>query len=572
MTRAALFLITHNLKNRITRWFMRLRQPRYAAGAVLAGLYLWTFLFRRHAAIRAAAMGSGPFNDLLAIVISFIVLVLIVGAWALPSEAPGLLFSEAEIQFFFPAPITRRQLLAYKVLRTQIQILFSALIISFFAFRGSHYLGMWISLAVLDVYMTFVAFARARLKLAGIGWWWRLAAVAAAFIALIALVARQLRGNSKVILDVLYQPKMAGYVSAVTAIVLKPPLGTILYVPRLFGQMVYAADGWMFLRNGAILLAAALMLFFLTVQFDVAFEDASIVASQRALARRARVRSMRSGTSSAAVHRFPPPFRLAERGRPEVAIIWKNLIGAMRLSSFPIIALVLPVTFVAAAGIFRRQGDIAAALGMGGLITTGLFALIGPQAVRSDLRLDLLRLDVVKTFPLSAEALLAAELAAPLLVLAIFEVAMLAVSLALLNFAKLQASFVTTSEFAVCALIFIVPISAIQLLIQNGAMILLPAWSISADPARGLTALGQRLLLALGNILTLAIALFPAGVVLILSLQLIPRLLGHSPPVILIATLPAAAILIGEIAIAHKVLASQFEEIDIANDLESATP
>ena len=56
---------------------------------------------------------------------------------------------------------------------------------------------------------------------------------------------------------------------------------------------------------------------------------------------------MRSGASTTAVHRFPPPFKLAERGRPEVAVLWKNLIGAMRLSSFPVIALIMPIALVA---------------------------------------------------------------------------------------------------------------------------------------------------------------------------------------------------------------------------------
>jgi len=571
MTSAAFFLITRNFKNRITRWFLRLRQPRYVAGAVVAGLYIASFAFRRGARFGSASM-SGSMHELLTIVVSFVVLAMLVGAWALPGDTPGLLFSEAEIQFFFPAPITRRQLLAYKIARTQIQILLSAIIISFFAFRGSRYVGMWIGLAVLDVYMTFVSFARARLKLAGIGWLWRALAVGIVLTALIVLVASQFRGSSDVILNALSQPKAGNYVKVVTSILQTPPLGTILFVPRLFGEMVYAASSWMLLRNAAILITAALLLFFATVQFDIAFEDASIVASQRALARRARVRSMRSGMSTSAVHRFPPPFKLGERGRPEVAVLWKNLIGAMRLSSFPVIAVIIPIALIATANIFRREGDVLASIGIGGLIATGIFALMGPQAIRSDLRLDMLRLDVVKTFPLSAESLLAAELGAPMLVIAVFELLMLAISLVILNFAHMKASFLTRPEFAVCALVLIVPISAIQLLIQNAAMILFPAWNMSADAARGITALGQRLLLLLGNILTLLIALLPAAALLLGSFFVIPRLLGRSPAAFLIATLPAAALLIGEIAIAHKLLAAQFDEIDIANDLENATP
>jgi len=571
MTSAAFFLITRNFKNRITRWFLRLRQPRYVAGAVAAGLYLASFVFRRGARFGTASM-TGSTHELLAIVVSFVVLVMLVGAWGMPGDTPGLLFSEAEIQFFFPAPITRRQLLAYKIARTQIQILLSAIIISFFAFRGSRYLGMWIGLAVLDVYMTFVAFARARLKLAGIGWWWRVLIVGILFTALIAVMASQFRGSSDVILDALSRPKAGNYVEVVTSILQKPPLGTILFVPRLFGEMVYAANSWMLLRNAAILMAAALVLFFATVQFDIAFEDASIVASQRALARRARVRSMRSGMSTTAVHRFPPPFKLGPHGRPEVAVLWKNLIGAMRLSSLPLIAVIIPIALIASANIFRREGDALASIGIGGLIATCVFALMGPQTIRSDLRLDMLRLDVVKTFPLSAESLVAAELGAPLVVIALFELLMLTISLVILNFAHVRIPFLTRPEFAVCALVLIVPISAIQLLIQNAAVILFPAWNMSADAARGITALGQRLLFLLGNIFTLLIALLPAAALLLGSFFVIPRLLGKSPAAFLVATIPAAALLIAEIAIAHKLLAAQFDELDIANDLENATP
>ena len=171
----------------------------------------------------------------------------------------------------------------------------------------------------------------------------------------------------------------------------------------------------------------------------------------------------------------------------------------MRISSFPVIAVILPIGFAAAASIFRGHGDVAQSLGIGGLITTAVFVFAGPQAVRSDLRLDLLRLDLVKTFPLTAESLLAAELAAPLLVVSSFEIVMLLVSFLILNLGGAHASFLTSPEFMVCALVFVVPISAIQLLIQNGAMILFPAWNMGADSARGLTALGQRMLLMIGN-------------------------------------------------------------------------
>ncbi len=560
MTGAAVFLITRSLKNRVVRWFMRLRQPRYVAGAALAGLYLWSFVFRHRVGVATPPMARGAMNEIFVIVITLIATVLILGAWALPNESPGFVFSEAEIQFLFPAPISRRQLLAYKVLQSQIGLLFTSAVMSFLAFRGSRYAGVWIAFAVLNVYMMFVSFARARLKLAGIGWLIRLGAVFTAIIALIAIAAWQFRTNAGVLVDAVMKGKFANYASAVSSdlastvstIMRKPPLGPILAVPRLFGEIVYSPSIATLLRDGTILIA-------------------SIVASQRALVRRGRMRSMRGGANLAAVRRVPAPFRLADRGRPEVAVFWKNLIAAMRVASFPVVAVILPVAFVAAASIFRGHGG-AAASGYGGLITAAALALVGPQMVRSDLRIDLLRLDIVKTFPLTAEALLAAEMAAPLVIVSGLALLMLGVSFALLSFGNAPQSFLTSPEFAICAVVFIVPVSAIQLLIQNGAMILLPAWSMNVDGVRGLTALGQRMLMLLGSLLTLLIAVLPAAAIFIGSLFGFSKLFGQSPLTILISALPAAAILVGEIAIAHRFLAAQFEEIDIANDLENATP
>ena len=50
-------------------------------------------------------------------------------SWLLPFDSGLLEFSEAETQFLFPAPVSRRQLLVHRLLRSQIGLLFGALII-----------------------------------------------------------------------------------------------------------------------------------------------------------------------------------------------------------------------------------------------------------------------------------------------------------------------------------------------------------------------------------------------------------------------------------------------------------
>ena len=564
MTAAAFFLITHNLKNRFVRSVRRLRQPRYIAGAALAGFYFYSFLFRA-GGTRAMATRAPAMRDFMVMIITILALAIILGAWALASEEVGLVFSEAEIQFFFAGPVTRRQLLAYKIARSQVQGIVSAVIFSFFVFRGSHIVGMWVAFVALDVYTTFVSFARARLKQAGVGWLWRLAAVASVVITIGFVANRQIRRESDTIVAAIHSSSRGAIGRVLTTIAQEPPLGTILFVPRIVALTVYSSAP---LQPALILLAAAVVLFFMTSQIDIAFEDASIVTSQRVLARRAAMRASRFGRGGGTIRRIRPPFQLAESGRAEVALIWKNLIGTLRMSPMPMLMIFMPLGLATGAAVFGRHAGVADGVGLMGLMMTAVFVFVGPQAVRTDLRTEIARLDVIKTFPLSAEALLASELAAPLLTIALFELALLLVSVVVLQFGQ-SFPFFATPEFVVSALVFIIPISAMQLLIQNGAIILFPAWTMGPDSVRGFTAMGQRMLMLLGTVIILALALIPAAALFLPSLWIVHKTLGAAPAGILVATIPAAAVLVAEIFIAHKFLAAQFEEIDIANDLEA---
>lgn len=563
MTGAAIFLVTRTMKNLVKRSILRLRQPRYLLGAIVFLGYFFGIVGRK-SGLRNIAARHAEFNEVAMLIVSVLALIIILAVWALPSTAPGLFFTETEIQFFFAGPVTRRQLLAYKILRSQMQTLFSAAFFSLFAFRGSHFLGLWIALAVMDVYMMFASFARARLKLAGVGWLGRLAILSTLLTILYFTVSAQVRSSTDLMVRALSGPRGAiGH--AIATIAATPPLSTILYVPHVLASAVYGPSP---LVPSLITLALGFALFFLTTQFDTSFEDASIVASQRALARRARVRGMRSGSSTAAVNRMPAPFKLSERGRPEVALIWKNMIGAIRISAFPFFIVLVPLVLAATAGVFHTKRGAVEAVGMMGLMMTALFVFLGPQTVRTDLRTDILRLDVIKTYPISAESLLIGELGASLILVSIFEIVMLLASVSILQFGSGHFNFFTTPEFIVSALVFLIPVCAIQLLIQNGAVILFPAWNLQTDNTR-FSAIGQRVLVALGSLMTLGFALLPAGLVFLPSFWLVHKLMGTAPIGVLISTLPAAAILVAEIFIAHRFLASQFEDIDIANDVDS---
>ncbi|MEO8033613.1 MAG: putative ABC exporter domain-containing protein, partial [Acidobacteriota bacterium] len=173
MTSAFLFITARSFKNRIWTRFRRLREPRYLV-SFLAGLaYMWFMFFRRaHRSnvVLAGTLGKGlHIGDLGRDLASTAVLAIMLLAWALPSQSGGVEFSEAEIQFLFPAPVSRRQLLLYKLLRGVPQMLFTVAIMTFFGFRQSMVVGLLAAFAAQNAYLLMVAQARARLKVAGIG-------------------------------------------------------------------------------------------------------------------------------------------------------------------------------------------------------------------------------------------------------------------------------------------------------------------------------------------------------------------------------------------------------------------
>jgi hypothetical protein len=92
--------------------------------------------------------------------------------WILPSVRPPLQFSGPEVQFLFTAPVPRRRLLHYKLLRGQIGLLFTSLVALLFGGRAapsrlSFVLGLFLLLSTLRLHMMGVVLSRASLTQPG---------------------------------------------------------------------------------------------------------------------------------------------------------------------------------------------------------------------------------------------------------------------------------------------------------------------------------------------------------------------------------------------------------------------
>ena len=131
MLSALLYLQFRSLTNHFLLRARRLRQPRYLVGALFGGCYLLAMVSRSFLPLLHGGRRAAPalFPGLTPATWEFIFgLVLAAGAvlaWVLPRQRAALVFTEAEIAFLFPAPITRRTLILFKLVRSQGAVLFT---------------------------------------------------------------------------------------------------------------------------------------------------------------------------------------------------------------------------------------------------------------------------------------------------------------------------------------------------------------------------------------------------------------------------------------------------------------
>jgi hypothetical protein len=574
-----------SFKNRLLQRLRKLREPRYLIGAIAGAAYFWFFIFRRtHTGNPALArIRDVSFNGVVVDFVSVVVLLMMIAAWALPRDNGGLDFSEAEIGFLFPAPLRRRDLLLYKILRAQPQALFSAVMLTIIGTRQGYFIGTWVAFSVMSVYFTMVSQGRARLRQLHIGFLPRLGAVALIIGGLYALLLRQAHTIAPVAIPADYRQMVKTGASSRAAIEVffqKPAIAAILFVPKFFASAALPGSLTTLALSVLVVAALGVIFFFIAAALNVSFEEASISTSQRRAARMDRQRGQRVG-SVVMFRRAPALFKLGETGPVEVAIIWKNLIALMRNSITWVVILVVMTVGMMGMAFWsaRSTTEHAMYLVFGGMLLfmAGIFPLVGPNVFANDLRLDMPRLEVLKSYPITGERLVAAEIAAPLAVISILEM-MFASSASLLMAFGEQAlgqhpsrwmRMVGTPQFIVTVLLLTIPVCAIQLLIRNAVPVLFPGWAVrSKDEPRGFVMTGQRLVTLAGNILVLVVALIPAAIVFAPSLWIAYKFFSGNAAFIAVATMPAVAVLVAEFYFGVKALGAQFETLDVSNELD----
>ncbi len=526
------FLYTRTAVNRLRSQIKRARNPRYLIAVLLGALYLWWALFR-NTRMSGGALNSVVKTEMILPVFAAFLLIAAARWWIFGAERGTLAFAPAEVQFLFPAPVSRRALIHAKLVRTQLAILLNTIIFSVLL-RGNSAsaegwrrgLALWIGFSVLALHRLGASIVRANALEHERPGQRRSVVPIAVFSALLGAVAWGLISQFEIIRVASSRGAMAVGRAMVDALQ-QPIPSAALWPVRAVIAPVFASDLQSWLAALPFAIGMLLVHYLWVVRLDASFEEAALEATQHRAERLLRVRSSQLGKTRSRKGKLVRVPKLPMMGPPAVAIAWKNVAAAMRGGAWRTQLVSFTVGLVVMAVLIRTASEDAADIFLGVVVGWGaMLVFVGPLWMRFDLRLDLPRLAILKTWPLPGTQIVAAEIAAVTVLHSVTIWALMLVPLVLVVMdPSLLKSSIAAPSF-VAAAVGIPLLNALMFTVQNGTALMFPAWVKLGTEARGFETMGQNLLTMGATTLVAAVALvFPVGLGL-LTIFLANDLLG----------------------------------------------
>jgi ABC-2 type transport system permease protein len=526
---------------------------RYISGWLLSALYLgWLASHPRPDA------GTGArFADVTLVLGALLLLAVTAAAWW---RAPTRLeLSTADCQWLVPAPIHDRQLLWFSLARVQGRLVLTSLVLTAAGLRNLwpfmllHFVALLTLLNTLELYRLAVAVVRAR----------EAGNVVSARV--VTLVARALfLATGALTLAAVARPlsRLAtvtprGLSELLVGAITNGPLGAALAPFTFVLRSALTHDGSEWLRSMAVLLVAMLTLGAWLASIRIEWRARTAVSRWRVSA------AQSSGSRHGALRAGVLPKGIAEH--PAMAIFAKNVRTAGRTQRLvPQLALVIGAPILLAFTSLRPLQP-ATEFACGVLSMWGaLLVIAGPLFVRCDLRLDLPRLRLLRTMPITSMHLCAAGVAGSALILSVLQLGLL-----LLTALSLSFNPVVTIPQLLALMVLIVAALTVpamnlaQVAAHTLAAVLWPQWSqlgvidrekpgsVGRYYVSILVSAGAFALLALGPAL---IGLVVAGSVLPVTGSLLAAAAGGCA---------AAVVAVGESVVLTSLAARAFDALDV---------
>jgi ABC-2 type transport system permease protein len=491
------YLLVAGVRGIFRRTGRRMRTFRGFVTTVFGGLFL---LALGGTQLMALLLDRSPPGDHANTVLTFSVLMMALLVPALvTADAP--FFWPQEVQFLFPAPLTRRELLVYQMLsRGWVQLL-SALWLGLVGMRSATHPAGALAAAMLGMLFLF-----ALAQVAG------LVKVAAA-----DRLPRPVRTAVKPVLGlaaliaafVFYRRTQAvGVGDAVADLFASPWLHAATLPARPFGQLFAArtlAEGAAWAAGCTALVAAAAVV---AVSMTVDFRERSLVSSARRFERLRRMRAGRAGLASSAGparRRIPVPElrflgpaapiarrQMFELGRGARAL-W-NLLFTAGIAFFYVI--VMP-------RLMGTDDALLEALGPTLVVLVIVFPLLASGGFSIDFRRDLERMPYLRSLPLRPMSVAVGEVFTSALLIAV-------VNLALLAVAAGMSGWRVDPLLAVVAAAGAAPVAWLAVTLENWLFLLFPTRT-QADGGQQNAFMGKQLLKMAFKLLVLALVAAAAG-------------------------------------------------------------
>jgi Putative ABC exporter len=568
MIGATLYIMRCSAKNRLRRRLRRLREPRYFLGAAVGAAYLFfAFFGRMRAGGTASRRRGGPSGNLLALLgptgpaLAGLALLVAAGAsWMMPFSSGLLDFTQAETAFLFPAPVSRRGLVFYRLLRSQWAVFFAALIMALtyplasMAARILALFSLWLILMTCRVFFTAVTLTRGRLRQGSAQnrrvAWVPLMLTAGALTVVAASVAARLWLQPVPTLD-------AGF-RVVRTVALNGLPHTVLLPFIALMRPLFVDSVVQFLRVLPASVAVYAVCVAWLLRADAAFEAVDDGSVEKHLSRPAK--------KTTAYQSRAVSWTLPLTGRAETAFFWKGALQTFRIVDRRVLLRFLLVVgwMTVAVAVFGRARGFAQGLGLFGAFGAAFAALIGPQILRLDLRQDLQHLELLKTWPVPPAAVVRGEMLWPASVITCVAWGLGAVALFLSAAAFSEATLPWRLAPGLAGMILAPALVSAQYTIHNATALIFPAWiPLGGGRPRGVDAMGQRLIMLGATWLLLLLALMPGVVIGGMLWVAFQRFTG--PWILIPGAAICALIVILEVLVATEALGPAYERLDLTS-------
>jgi putative ABC exporter len=512
VTAALAYLLWTSLRNRVTSRLRRLRNPRYAIALAVGLLYFWWFLFRP---TRPGVGGASGLLGATSEALAPLLIVLVLGSvWIFGGDRSALAFTEAEVSLLLTAPVPRKALIAYKLVRAQIAILVSSIIWVVLLRRGSaalpgvlSALGFWVLFMTLSCHRLGAALVRASSqehRSAGARRHWVAIVLfgAGALVLVGQLVATRATLASA--------GGSAEFLRAVASAFSAQPARAVLYPFHLMLAPTFAsgAGDWMRAMVPALGILAGHVWWVLSS--DAAFEEAAAEASVARAAQLERLRARRGAVPVVKAKAGKRTLALASTGWPSYAIVWKNLICLMRTSQLRTLLAPIVLAFVATIAVAGRIGDVAQNVALVASLMALMLLLFGARSIRNDLRSDMLHLPMLKSLPLSGTEMVLAQVASGALPMAAAQFVLIVIAEGALGMSHgaLQLSVGLRVAVLVVAPFALVALNVAMFTILNGTAVLFPGWlRLGPTGPAGVEMMGTNVIATFGTMLVLFLLL-----------------------------------------------------------------